>query len=250
VALPIFEGPLDLLLHLVRLNRVEVTEISVTTICDQFHEYLDLMEELDLDIAAEYLYEASLLVHLKSRLLLPRNEELAPEDDPREGLVQRLREYQRMKEAARSLGEIHRHRLGMMARGDRDVKALRSSDEGGDELDMGEVSLYDLLNAFHQVLRRHELENPQPLTVQGVRYSVREQITRFLERLPRRGRARLLTDELALLANRREAIAAFLAVLEMARLRLLKLLAGDAGSVLIQRTGREISAEELEAVVP
>ncbi|MGH9363343.1 MAG: segregation/condensation protein A, partial [Thermoanaerobaculia bacterium] len=72
VQLPVFEGPLDLLLHLIKLNRVEVTDIPVATICDQFHEYLRLMEELNLDIAGEYVYEASLLIHLKSKLLLPR----------------------------------------------------------------------------------------------------------------------------------------------------------------------------------
>jgi segregation and condensation protein A len=248
VELPMFEGPLDLLLHLVRLNRVEITEISVNTICDQFHEYLDLMEELDLDIAAEYLYEASLLVHLKSKLLLPRYEEAEAADDPRQDLVQRLREYQRMKEAARSLGETHRHRLGIMARGDREIRALRAED--ADEVDMGEVSLYDLLSAFHKVLKRFEMEHPQPFSVAGERYSVRDQVRRFLETLPPRGRGRLLTDELALLANRSEAIAAFLAVLEMLRLRLLRLLAGEGGAVLIQRTRREFSAEELEAVAP
>ncbi|HPK65945.1 MAG TPA: segregation/condensation protein A, partial [Thermoanaerobaculia bacterium] len=72
VQLPIFEGPLDLLLHLVRINRVEITDIPVATICDQFQEYLRLMEELDLDIAAEFVYEAAVLIQIKSRLLLPR----------------------------------------------------------------------------------------------------------------------------------------------------------------------------------
>ena len=71
VQLPVFEGPLDLLLHLVRINEVEVRDIPVARVCDQFHAYLGLMEELNLDIAAEYIYEAALLIYLKSRLLLP-----------------------------------------------------------------------------------------------------------------------------------------------------------------------------------
>jgi segregation and condensation protein A len=70
IQLPEFEGPLDLLLHLIRINQVEITDIPVATICDQFHEYLELMGELDLDVAAEYIYEAALLIQIKSKLLL------------------------------------------------------------------------------------------------------------------------------------------------------------------------------------
>ena len=84
VDLPTFAGPLDLLLHLVRINEVQITEIPVARVCDQFHEYLGLMEELNLDIAAEYLYEAALLIHLKSRMLLPRPPAGSAEEDPRQ----------------------------------------------------------------------------------------------------------------------------------------------------------------------
>ena len=89
VHLPIFEGPLDLLLHLVKVNQVEITDIPVALICDQFHEYLRLMEELDLDVAGEYIYEAAQLIQLKSRMLLPRPRSedggRCREDDPRAG---------------------------------------------------------------------------------------------------------------------------------------------------------------------
>ena len=96
VQLPVFEGPLDLLLHLVRINEVDIKDIPVAKICDQFHEYLRLMEELDLDIAAEYIYEAALLIQLKSKLLLPRPKRADGteiEEDPRQELVTRLLEY-------------------------------------------------------------------------------------------------------------------------------------------------------------
>ncbi|MFL6292705.1 MAG: segregation and condensation protein A, partial [Thermoanaerobaculia bacterium] len=86
VHLPVFDGPLDLLLHLIKMNRVEITDIPVATICDQFHAYLGLMEELNLDVAGEYIYEAALLIHLKSKMLLPRpaKAEGEPEEDPRQ----------------------------------------------------------------------------------------------------------------------------------------------------------------------
>ena len=96
IKLPSFEGPLDLLLHLVRIDEVEISEIPVALICDQYHAYLELMEELDLDIAGDYIYEAALLIQLKARMLLPRpkvEEGEEPEDDPREELVRRLLEY-------------------------------------------------------------------------------------------------------------------------------------------------------------
>ena len=102
VRLPDFEGPLDLLLHLIKINEVEIVDIPVVLICDQFHEYLALMELLDLDIAGEFIYMGAYLVHLKSKLLLPKPKDLAGaeiDEDPRQELVERLLEYRRLKEA-------------------------------------------------------------------------------------------------------------------------------------------------------
>ena len=88
VDLPVFQGPLDLLLHLIKVNEVDIGDIPVALICDQFHEYLHLMEELNLDVAGEYIYEAAMLIHLKSKLLLPRpGDEDESGEDPREELV-------------------------------------------------------------------------------------------------------------------------------------------------------------------
>src|SRR6202035_4357053 len=118
VHLPVFDGPLDLLLHLCKINEVEITDIPVATICDQFHAYLTLMEELNLDIAGEYIYEAALLILLKSKMLLPRPAAAAgePEEDPRQDLVLRLLEYRRLKEVAQSFAETDRLRLGIFTR--------------------------------------------------------------------------------------------------------------------------------------
>src|ERR1700681_2805289 len=130
VQLPVFEGPLDLLLHLIKINRVEITDIPVATICDQFHAYLQLMEQLNLDIAGEYIYEAALLIHLKSKMLLPRPaaSEGEPEEDPRLDLVARLLEYRRWKEVAQSLAEVDRLRVGV---GTRQPQPLPASAAGG-----------------------------------------------------------------------------------------------------------------------
>lgn len=246
VQLPVFEGPLDLLLHLVKVNEVEIYDIPVLTVCDQFHEYLSLMEELNLDIAAEFIYEAALLIQLKSRLLLPKvqTEDGEPEEDPREVLVQRLLEYRRLKEAAQELAEVERLRLGMWTRQARPPR-LDPLDE--DEMDLGDISLYDLLAAFKQVLVRYDKEHPPPIHLRGEVYSVRDQLRRLLDRLEP-ARPLDFLDDLRLLSCRAEAIAAFLAVLEMAKLSLVRLHQTETGEVLLYRTTREIQEQELETI--
>ena len=247
VQLPVFEGPLDLLLHLVRVNEVEITDIPVATICDQFHEYLGLMEELDLDIAAEYIYEAALLIQLKSRLLLPRprgaDGEPTPED-PRQELVARLLEYRKLKDAAQALAEVDRLRQGVWTR---QPSRWRPADDDAPELAMEEVSLFDLLSAFREVLERFDREHPQPMQVPAESFPVRRQFERLLAALEP-GRPYDLLRDLRARSCRAEAISAFLAVLELARLGLVRIHQGTSGAVALYRTTRELGATELEAI--
>ena len=244
VELPIFAGPLDLLLHLVKINEVEITDIPVALVCDQFHEYLQLMEELNLDIAAEYIYEAALLIHLKSRILLPRTPDGEEESgDPRQELVERLLEYRRMQEVAQSLAELDSLRQGVWPRRSRDPGVLDSEDP----IDLGEVSLFDLLGALRQVLLRYEHEHPPPWHISRESFSVRDQFERLVQRLHPDHPLDLLED-LRTRSCRSEAVAAFLAVLELARLRLIRLLQTDGGELLLYRTARELQQHELEAI--
>jgi segregation and condensation protein A len=247
VDLPRFEGPLDLLLHLVKINEVEVVDIPVARVCDQFHEYLSLMEELNLDVAGEFIYEAALLIHLKSRMLLPRPrvEEGEPEEDPREELVQRLLEYRRLKEAAQSLGELDSVRRGIWAR-DVPRPDLPADDR---EVDLGDVSLFDLLSALKQALARFEKEHPPPFHLSRETFSVRDQVHRLLGVLDA-GRPFDFVADLVGLSCRAEAIAAFLALLELARLHLVRVHQTGAGDLLLYRTTREAQSEELEALKP
>jgi len=246
VQLPIFEGPLDLLLHLIRINQVDISDIPVSTICDQFHEYLGLMEELDLDVAADYIYEAALLIQIKSRMLLPhpKREDGTPiEDDPRQELVERLLEYRRIKEAAQALAEVDRLRQGVWTR---DKRGWRAAGEEV-ELAMEEVSLYDLLSAFRQVLDRFDREHPEPVQLPGETYPVRGQFDRLLAALEP-GRPYDLIDDLRRRCCRAEAISAFLAVLELARLSLVRIHQGASGAIALYRTTRELDALELETI--
>lgn len=246
VQLPVFEGPLDLLLHLVKLNKVEITDIPVARICDQFHEYLRLMEELNLDIAGEYIYEAALLIHLKSKLLLPRPvvEGGEAEEDPRQDLVERLLEYRRIKEAAQSMAEVDRLRLGVWKRKPQPLPAVEPAEQ---TFEIGEISLFDLLAAFRQALERYDKEHPPPFLVSAEVYSVRAQFDRLLAVLSA-GRPFDLIDDLKQRSCRPEAIAVFLAVLELARLQLVRIHQTEAGDILLYRTTRELAATDLAEV--
>lgn len=216
VKLPIFEGPLDLLLHLIRLAEVEITDIPISRIADQYVEYLDLMRELDLDVAGEYLLMAATLAWIKSRMLLPpepgAEEEEGP--DPRAELVARLLEYQRFKEAAAQLGE--RVRLG------RDVFAASGAEperppDAEREL---EVGLLQLLEAFRRVLRAarasgaaHELVS-EPVSVRDRMIAVMDALAGadWLEF------SALFRDETGAFPTRALLVATFLAILELARI--------------------------------
>ena len=247
VHLPIFEGPLDLLLHLIKLNRVDITDIPVATICDQFHAYLGLMEELNLDIAGEYIYEAALLIHIKSKMLLPRppGKENEPEEDPRQELVERLLEYRRLKEMAQSLAEVDRLRLGIWTRRPQPLPAAPEDEE--QQVDLGEVSLFDLMGAFKAALLRYEKEHPAPLQLSLEEYSVRGQFDRLLGILDA-GHPFDLVSDLKDRSCRAEAIAVFLAVLELARLNLVRIHQTEAGDILLYRTTRELGDADREAL--
>lgn len=245
VKLPDFEGPLDLLLHLVRVNKVEITEISVSDICDQFHETLRLMESLNLDIAADYIYEAAQLIFMKSRMLLPRRKTVEGEDaegDPREELVKRLLEYQRIKEAAQSLAEIHNVRRGVWTRRKQSIKS--DSDEG---VDLGEVSLFDLLGALKTVLVRYDFDHPDAIHLHAESFSVRDQFETLLGRLDPSRPLDLVAD-LKGRSSRGEVVSAFLAVLEMIRLAVVRLHQSETGDILLYRTTRELQQHEVEGI--
>lgn len=221
VQLENFSGPLDLLLHLIRKNQVEITDIPIAEITAQYLAVIDTMQTLNLDVAGEFLLMAATLLHIKSRMLLPQivddgDEEGAEEEDPRAELVRRLLEYQKYRDAAVQLDELPQLHRDFFTRS---APAPEVSEEG--EGDCAAVGLYDLLQALQQLLA----ERPAPLVheVSVEQLTVAERIGEVLAALE--GQQSLSFAEL--FADRRgrpEVIVTFLALLELVRLRLVRLL--------------------------
>lgn len=217
IRLEIFEGPLDLLLHLVRVNEYDIFDIPVSEITKQFNEYLDLMRELNLNIAAEYLVMSATLMRVKSRLLLPPEEnEDGEEEDPRTELVQQLLEYQRFREAALEIGE--RPLLG------RDVFARKfPSPELADlQVDTGylEVDIYQLLQALRDVIKHLPKDATHLVRMSGM--SLRERMASLLERL-RRSPSMLFTEFFQDVATVADVVITFLGMLELVRQSMIKI---------------------------
>jgi segregation and condensation protein A len=211
-----FDGPLDLLLHLVRINEVDITNIPILEIASQYDAYLELMREMDLEIAGEYLVIAATLVHIKSRLLLPPDPTLPEEEsqsDPHAELTRQLLEYQRLKQAAENLQAIDSVRSLIWTR---DGKIPQEFE--GEEL--LSVELFDVIAAFKKLLDRLGEDARLQLTRDDV--SVADKIVWLTEILQERGSVDLL-ELIAGLPNRTERIASFLAVLEMVRLQVIVL---------------------------
>lgn len=214
VALDVFEGPLDLLLYLIRREEVDVCDIPILKITDQYLRYLDLMRMLDLDIASEFLVMAATLLQIKSRMLLPPDErpveETVEEEDPRMALVKQLLEYKRFKEAAGFLSDKELEQQAVFARYVDRTFLPEPSDSP-----LTEVSIFDLISAFSDVLKR-VTGTPREITEDI--YTVTDKIasiTALLEIRPVLKFSELFKDALV----RTEVIATFLALLELIRLK-------------------------------
>ncbi|WP_439329413.1 segregation and condensation protein A [Corallococcus sicarius] len=227
MALPNFEGPLDLLLHLIKEHRVDIFDIPLALITGKYLEYLERMRELNLDIAGEFLVMASTLAHLKSRMLLPRQDAAqVPEgadalaaveeaQDPRAELVRRLLEYQKYKDAAE-----HMAKQDIL---DRDVFTRRVPVEAvpipDDEIGLQEISVLKLVEALDRVLERLTPKVQHEVVLERV--SLSEAILRLAERLRAEGTVvfeALFTEAV----TRQEVVITFIAMLEMVKRRLIK----------------------------
>jgi len=231
IKLEVFEGPLDLLLHLIQRNEISITDIPIALITQQYLETIELMKSLNLDVAGEYLVMAAYLTHIKSQMLLPVDaSEDAPEqsEDPRDELVAHLLEYKRYKEAAEKLESAPVL--------DRDV-FNRDSAEDRDEIPRSgqplDVSLHDLLAAFREVIQRTHRRDL--IEVQPERLLVKDKIREILELL---NESRYVTfgSLFSEDTSRLNVLTTFLALLEVVKLRLVRAYQDTPfGTILITR---------------
>lgn len=217
IKLPIFEGPLDLLLHLIKEHEINIYDIPISFIAQQYFEYIELLKTLNLEVAGEFLIMASTLIHIKSKMLLPKSEitsdDVEEDEDPRDELVQKLLEYKKYKEGAILLREKEIHQNNIFTR------KIENGFSDGEEL-LIDVNIFDLLSAFRKIVKNIASDSIFEISIDEI--SVTEKINLIMEILntyPHITFDSLFSD----ITNKMELIATFLALLELIRLKLVKI---------------------------
>lgn len=232
VQLDVFEGPLDLLLYLIKKDEVDIYNIPIERVTKQYMEYLSLMKLLDLNIAGEFIVMAATLMMIKSRMLLPIEERPEMEDeeeDPRWELVKQLVEYKKFKEAASHLQQREYLQENVFARG-AEPGVTAEPDAG---VGLGDVSLFDLISAFNEALKKIKVEEIGE--IYDEKFTVVDKIEFVLGTVREKGKA-TFSSLFEKAATRNEIVCTFLAILELIRLRqLVAQQEGDFGEIVIAR---------------
>ena len=266
VALDVFEGPLDLLLHLVKKHELSILDIPISFVTEKYLEYLDAMAALDIDVAGEYLLMAATLCHIKSRELLPTPEPLEDDDaeageggdveiDPRADLIRRLLEYQKYKEAAQHLGQQPVVGRNVWSRGTPVEDAVGEGVDADAVAPLAPFPVHKLIEAFDRVMQQAKLKVAHDVMID--RLSVSQKISELTDRLEAEGRFTFssmfsfLRDGAprTLAEVRHEAVVTFLALLEMAKLRLIALSQPVTDEeIIIERAGDDLRARMEQSV--
>ena len=221
IKLDIFEGPLDLLLYLIRKNEIDIYNIPIALITEQYLAYLDMMRSLNLDLAGEYLLLAATLIHIKSRLLLPPVEgegDEAEGEDPRAELVRQLLEYQTYKEAALSLDDRPLLDRDVFTRGAPLEEPSAAESEAEEEI-LIEIGIFELAAAFRRIVAN--LDPSEELAIDTDKMSLADRINEIMERLSEE-RQMTFTDLLGENIDRKRVVYTFLAILELMKLRMIR----------------------------
>lgn len=219
-----FEGPLDLLLHLIRINEIEITDIPIVEITDQYLAVLDMMSEVDIDLGSDFILMAANLIYIKTKILLPDSEE---GEELREELVERLLEHEQYRAAADALARREEEESHYWARPE---TAPRPKPETGEEV-LIEADLFDLISAFQRVMRSLGVESAMALEPR--QFAVEDKIKEIKAALEKEGKL-LFSNLMRRYRVKRELIAVFLAMLELMRKRRIRLMqSGTFGEIVI-----------------
>jgi len=239
VKLPLFEGPFDLLLFFIERDELDIYDIPISKITNDFLEYIRQMEQLNLEVASEFILVAATLMRIKSKMLLPRPQldEQGNEIDPREELVRHLLEYKKYKSVIDSFHKMEEVSLMMEKRGNlmKELKVLAESTNV--EAELQDVTIYKLMTVFEKILKRLEAEKNKPVhQIIQYPYTVEEQKRYLLDELSKKPRISF-TDLLESYPTRIGVIFNFLAILEMLALQLLTIKIGEGfGNFWIAKT--------------
>jgi segregation and condensation protein A len=218
VKLEVFEGPLDLLLYLIKKDEVDIYDIVIERITEQYLEFMDAFKVLDLEVAGEFIVMAANLIYIKSRALLPAAvqppEEETEEDDPRWDLIRQLVEYKKFKDAAAQLSQREVEQSNLFAR-------MSDAPEAAPERPLGDVSVFDLINAFNKVLKRISTKSEDLREIFEENYTVSDKID-LIMKMTGAGVPLKFTELFASAASRTEIVVTFLALLELIRLKQLR----------------------------
>jgi len=213
-----FEGPLDLLLHLIKEKKMDLLNLKIEIIIDEYLNFIEKMEQMNLDIASSYLVMASELIEMKSRLLLPRQQEEEEEEDPKENLINRLVEYQKYKDLTSNFKELEQERKNIYTR---IPENLKEYNDDNNLISNSDVTLDDLLKAFQKFLERKKLEQPLNTKVTKKEISVEERRISIKKILEKKGKVNFL--ELFETYTKEYVVVTFLAILEMAKKKELRI---------------------------
>ena len=230
-----FEGPMDLLLHLIKKSEVDICDISILDITKQYMDYINLMESLNLNIASEYLVMAAELIEIKSSILLPKKHvevEDDYEDDPRENLINRLIEYEKYKKISELLKEYEQDRKKIHIKSPSDLMQYTNQDKSVQE----NFDMNDLMKAFNKVLERKELDKPLNTKITNKEFSVSERSTEIKNILKQKKKVDF--TDLFEIVRKDYIVVTFLAILNMARHNELKIIQNyNFDNIIIENVG-------------
>jgi segregation and condensation protein A len=227
IKLPQFEGPFDLLLFFIQRDELDIYDIPIAKITDNFLDYIQKMRELNIEVASEFILVASKLMNIKARTLLPRKEynEEGEEIDPREELINRLVEYKLYKEVSGMMQELEEERTVRVQRGNIEEEARSISDKVAVEAEMESVSLYKLMRAYERVMKKKEPQQQNGHVVYNYPYTMEEERESVYQLVHKKGKvsAEQIFEQCK---DRLQGIFTFLALLEMVHQRLIDIKVG------------------------
>ena len=229
IKLPLFAGPFDLLLFFIERDELDIYDIPIARIADDFQAYLKQLEKLDMDIASDFIVVAAQLIRIKAKMLIPRVDLDAKgqEIDPRQELVQHLLEYRRFKEASARLAEQEEDRMLRFERGNIELELKNFIADREEESELESFDLYKLMKVFHKVLKRYEINASQPRhVVVQYPYTIESQSEFIRTRLSQKKKI-AFTDLLEDMPQRIAVVFNFLAILEMIQLQQIVITIGD-----------------------